>query len=79
MTNKVMVPVPAPCLTAEIPQPPTATRVNIDKASTDQLAAATAADAEAFEAYAEAAAKLLALCVQSARPAQVSTQPLRGK
>lgn len=61
VTSVVKVAVPEPCLKA-IPPPPPRTPINVDTATTEQLAAATVADAEAYLAYAWAARQLLELC-----------------
>ena len=79
-TNTVSVPIGRPCFVREtLPQLPTRTPVDQVKATTDQLAAAYAADVEQLEEYAKAADKLLRTCVRSTAPggANVVTQPVK--
>ena len=62
-TNTVLVPTPVPCINAaDVPALPAPTPVDVEHATTDQLAAAVAADAERFQAYAVAVSAMLAQC-----------------
>jgi hypothetical protein len=64
VTNTVLVPTPVPCFDpADIPLLPTPTPVDPVNATTDQLAAAAAADAEAYQTYARAVDKMWAQCL----------------
>jgi hypothetical protein len=64
-TNTVSVPSPVACFNAaDLPALPPKTVVNADRATTDQLAAAAAADAEAYELYARAVDRLWAQCAK---------------
>ena len=66
VTNVVRVPVPVLCFNPEdLPALPARTPVDVEHATTDQLAAAAAADAEAFEMYARQVARLWAQCLKS--------------
>lgn len=66
VTNTVALPVGVACLTPEaIPALPRRARVDPVRATTDQLAAAAAADLEAYEAYAVTADRLLQQCYRS--------------
>jgi hypothetical protein len=59
----VKVPTPVPCLKPEdIPKVPTPTPVDAANATTDQLAAAAAADLMALDLYAKTADPLLQAC-----------------
>lgn len=67
MTVEVKVPVIVPCFTAaERPLPPTPTPIDIDNATTDQLAAAVAADSIADELYRRAIEALIIRCQAAA-------------
>ena len=62
-TVEVRVPVPIPCIAAaDIPAAPTPTRVDTERATTDQLAAAAAADLIALDSYRARVQALLAQC-----------------
>jgi len=66
LTNTVSVPIGVPCYTNEtLPEKPAVAKVDDKNATTDQLSAASAANAEVFSAYADAADKLLRQCVRS--------------
>ncbi len=65
-TTTVPVPTPVPCFEADvIPVLPEPTKVDTAHATTDQLAAAAAADAEAYQKYAKAVDKMWAKCLKS--------------
>lgn len=80
VTNTVAVPYAVPCVLAkDVPVLPKRTPIDVERATTDQLAAAYAADVEQFEEYAKAVSKILAACVKSnQKPGDpnVSTRPL---
>lgn len=80
VTNTVSIPYPVPCLVKKkLPDLPARTPIDPGPAtSTEQLAAAYAADVEAFEAYAKAADELLRECVRSIAKGDkdVTTRPL---
>lgn len=64
ITNRVEVPKPVPCFTeAEQPRPPAPTAIDLATATTDQKAAALAADAEALANYARLVDALLLKCL----------------
>ena len=64
ITNTVLVPTPVPCFDpADVPVLPTPTPVDAVNATADQLAAAAAADAEAYETYARAVDKMWGACL----------------
>jgi hypothetical protein len=79
-TNTVSIPIGRPCYVREsLPVLPTRSAVDMERATTDQLAAAYAADVEMYEEYAKAADKLLQTCVRStSKPGEsrVVTKPL---
>lgn len=65
ITNEVKVAVPIACVKREdIPPLPKPTPVDVERATTDQIAAATEADLRALEQWAAIAAPLLAACAE---------------
>ena len=66
-TNTVVVPKSVPCI-KQVDLLPVPVRIAVDAegATTDQLAAAAAADREAFSLYATAVASILAQCSEGA-------------
>ena len=63
VTNTVTIPVPVACIKEEdVPALPELARVDTKNATTDQLAAAIAANSEAFKRYSDAVSKLLDQC-----------------
>lgn len=76
-TNTVNVPTAVSCFDpAKVPQLPAKTPVDIEGGAADQLAAATALDAENFERYSKLMVKFLAQCSQALPP---PAQPTGGK
>lgn len=68
VTSTVSVPVSTPCIApADLPPYPERTVVDPKTATTDQLAAAAANDAEVFLAYSKAVKALLAQCTKGAK------------
>jgi hypothetical protein len=66
VTNTVLVPIAAPCFDRKsLPQLPAPTPVDPEKATTAQLAAAAAADAEAFQLYARTVAQMWEACLKA--------------
>lgn len=65
-TNTVSVPAPVACFDpADLPRLPSKTVVDPAKATTDQLAAAAAADRENFMLYAQTVSELWAQCAKA--------------
>lgn len=65
ITVRVNVPIPVPCfLESDRPKMPDATPVNVDTATTEQLAAAELADALAMDVYTAAVDRLFVACTK---------------
>ena len=63
--ERVEIVVTKPCIaTADVPTPPVPTKVNVDKAGTRQIAAATAADLKQQDLYIEKAKAIIASCAK---------------
>lgn len=64
-TVRVEVPVPVKCIAAaDVPRRPAPTRVDVDRASRTQVAAAVGADLLALDEYARKAAAAIAACTE---------------
>lgn len=68
-TVRVEIPVAVPCIAvADIPAVPKVTRIDAKAATRLQVAAGTAADLRAHEAYAKTANALLVACAEAPKP-----------